>query len=91
MKITINGKLPSLNEVIDANRSNKYAGSNLKKKVESKICAEITRQCSEKFEKISIPYKNYGLLKMKIDTFIKILFGVGTILTLAINVFEVHL
>lgn len=33
----IYGRLPSLNEVIGANRSNRYAGANLKRRVQSDI------------------------------------------------------
>ena len=33
----IEGKLPSLNEVINENRSNRYAGAKLKKEIESLI------------------------------------------------------
>lgn len=37
MKIEIPLKLPSLNEIISANRSNKYAGANKKKQIETAI------------------------------------------------------
>lgn len=38
---TIHGKLPSLNEVINKNRSNRYAGAKFKADIEDYICAEI--------------------------------------------------
>lgn len=38
MKFTIRQKLPSLNEVISANRNNKYAGAKLKKEIQEDIC-----------------------------------------------------
>ena len=58
-KIVIRGKLPSLNEVISANRSNKYAGSSQKKKVENNIIAQIKSQTLCKFERISISFTWY--------------------------------
>lgn len=43
-KLTIPGRLPGLNELIDAERSNRYKGAQLKKDDERRICAEIRRQ-----------------------------------------------
>lgn len=40
---TIHQRLPGLNEVIAANRTNKYAGAKLKKSTEEAICFEIIR------------------------------------------------
>lgn len=37
----ISGKLPSLNEVINENRTNRYAGAKLKKDTENMICIAI--------------------------------------------------
>lgn len=37
----ISGKLPSLNEVINENRTNRYAGAKLKKDTENIICIAI--------------------------------------------------
>lgn len=37
----IHGKLPSLNEVINENRTNRYAGAKLKKDIENIICIAI--------------------------------------------------
>lgn len=41
-QFTIDMKLPSLNEVIEANRNNKYTGSRMKKKIETDIGNFIT-------------------------------------------------
>lgn len=38
----IHGKLPSLNEVINANRTNRYAGAKLKRNIEILISAAIS-------------------------------------------------
>lgn len=43
-KLTIPGRLPGLNELIEAERSNRYKGAQLKKDAERRICAEIRRQ-----------------------------------------------
>lgn len=39
----IHGKLPTMNEVISANRQNKYVGAKLKKDAEYMICCDIMR------------------------------------------------
>lgn len=39
----IHGKLPSLNEVINENRTNRYAGAKLKKDIEKTICTDIRK------------------------------------------------
>ena len=54
MKIVIDGTLPGLNKVIDANRRNKYAGSSLKKNTEQLIMTYIKSQCKQKFERIRL-------------------------------------
>ena len=59
MIIIIPGKLPGLNEVINANRRNKYAGSTLKKDVEESIIPYIKSQCRQSFERISISINWY--------------------------------
>ena len=43
-KLTIPGRLPGLNELIEAERANRYKGAQLKKDAERRICAEIRRQ-----------------------------------------------
>lgn len=43
-KLTIPGRLPGLNELIEAERTNRYKGAQLKKDAERRICAEIRRQ-----------------------------------------------
>ena len=43
-KLTIPGRLPGLNELIEAERANQYKGAQLKKDAERRICAEIRRQ-----------------------------------------------
>lgn len=46
MKFIIQGRLPGLNEIVNANRGNRYAGAT-QKKTETKRCAlEIIRQTS---------------------------------------------
>lgn len=54
MKITIKGTLPGLNKVIDANRRNKYAGSELKKDTEQFIMWQIKSQCKTKYKRIKL-------------------------------------
>lgn len=46
MKFTINGKLPSLNDYVLANRSYKYAGASMKKRVEKQIQESIFKAIS---------------------------------------------
>ncbi len=43
MKFTIDEKLPSLNELIAANRCNRYKGAKMKSDIDSLISAYITR------------------------------------------------
>jgi uncharacterized protein involved in tellurium resistance len=59
LKIVIPHRLPSLNEVIGANRSNKYAGAKMKKQTQALIQQYIKAQCKEKFEKIRIEIEWY--------------------------------
>ena len=54
MVINIPGKLPGLNDVISANRSNKYVGAKLKKKTEQLLCTYIKSQCKRKYERVRI-------------------------------------
>ena len=49
MKFVIPGRLPGLNEIIGANRGNRYAGASQKKKETRRCAFEIIRQCSGKF------------------------------------------
>ena len=42
-KLTIPGRLPGLNELIEAERANRYKGAQLKKDAERRICAEMRR------------------------------------------------
>lgn len=53
--LTITGRLPGLNDIIDANRSSKYQASNQKKDVEGMICWYIREQL--KGVKIDKPVK----------------------------------
>lgn len=48
-EFTIKGKLPSLNDVIDANRSNRYAGAKMKKDIERHILTFVyaARECKK--------------------------------------------
>lgn len=46
MKFTIQGKLPSLNDYVLANRSYKYAGASMKKRVEKQIQESIFKAIS---------------------------------------------
>lgn len=59
MVIIIPGTLPGLNKVIDVNRSNKYAGSSLKKQTEQLIMAYVKNQCKVKFERIKLSIEWY--------------------------------
>ena len=54
VKIVIPHRLPSLNEVIGANRANKYAGAKLKKETQILIEHHIKMQDIGKFEKVRI-------------------------------------
>lgn len=54
MKITIDGRLDGLNELVNANRRNKYAGAKLKRDNESIIMNYIKIQCTESFERVKI-------------------------------------
>ena len=59
MIIIIDGRLPSLNEVINTNRGNKYAGNKMKKETDAYIQLCIKSQCRKKFDRISISFKWY--------------------------------
>ncbi len=54
IKIVIDGRLDGLNELINANRRNKYAGAKLKRDNESIITNYIKTQCNVKFERVRI-------------------------------------
>jgi Holliday junction resolvase RusA-like endonuclease len=54
VKLVIPHRLPSLNEVIGANRGNKYAGAKLKKQTQTMIEHHIKLQDIGKFEKVRI-------------------------------------
>ena len=54
MLINIPGKLPGLNDVISANRSNKYIGAKLKRETEQLLCVHIKNQCKRKYERVRI-------------------------------------
>ena len=54
IQIVIPHRLPSLNEVINANRSNKYAGAKQKKTNQRLIEHYVKMQCKEKFDKIRV-------------------------------------
>ena len=62
-KFTINAQLPSLNEVINANRGNRYKGSKQKKEIEELIGYEILFAKTRGTLK---PVRNYPV-KIKID------------------------
>lgn len=62
-KFTINAQLPSLNDVINANRGNRYKGSKQKKEIEELIGYEILFAKARGTLK---PVKNYPV-KIKID------------------------
>jgi len=53
-KIEIPHRLPSLNEVISANRRNKYAGAKLKKETQKLIEHYVKLQCKKKFARIRV-------------------------------------
>jgi len=54
VKIVIPHRLPSLNEVINSNRSSKYAGARQKKTNQALIEHYVKMQCKEKFDKILV-------------------------------------
>ena len=57
---TVNGKLPSLNEVIAKNRTNKYAGAKYKKDIETLIITMIkTAQRAGTIKPINEPCEIY--------------------------------
>ena len=57
---TVNGKLPSLNEVIAKNRTNKYAGAKYKKDIETFIITMIkTAQRAGTIKPINEPCEIY--------------------------------
>lgn len=59
-KIIIPGMLPNLNDYTKANRSNKFAGANMKKKTEAKITAAIIEHNPPKFKgKTRLDFKWY--------------------------------
>lgn len=43
-KITISGELPGMNEIINANRNNRYAGASQKKKITNLVAWECKAQ-----------------------------------------------
>lgn len=43
-RLVIHGRLPNLNEYINAERTNRYIAANMKKKTEERIAAEILTQ-----------------------------------------------
>lgn len=43
-------KIPSTNEVVTTNRLNKYAGANLKRKVQTRLCTCFAEQTKAKIE-----------------------------------------
>lgn len=57
IKIIIEGRLPSLNEYICAERSNKYKAAKMKKDAENRICHEIKKHKNKKYtNKVYIHY-----------------------------------
>lgn len=48
MKFVISGRLPGLNEIINANRGNRYAGAGQKKKETRRCALEIISQTTER-------------------------------------------
>lgn len=65
MLITIPTKLPSLNEVINANRGNKYAGNTMKKNIDALLCLYIKNQCKVKYKRIFIKIDWYESTKKR--------------------------
>lgn len=49
VKFTIQGRLPGLNEMTNANRGNRYAGAGQKKKETRRCALEIIRQTTGRF------------------------------------------
>ena len=55
MKFTVRTPLPSLNEYINAERSNKYAAAKIKKNATNAVLWAIkTQKCKETFEQFSL-------------------------------------
>ena len=54
MLITIPGRLPGLNDVINSNRANKYLAAKIKKDTEQLLSVYIKNQCKAKYERIKI-------------------------------------
>ena len=57
--VVLIGSLPSLNDVIEANRRNKYAGAKMKKTIQNSIGMQIMSQCKDKFDMLQINIKWY--------------------------------
>ena len=59
IRIVIPGRLPGLNEVNNANRSNRYVGAKLKKETDEMLQLYIKNQCKYRFNKITISFVWY--------------------------------
>ena len=70
-KLTIPGRLPGLNELIDAERSNRYKGAQLKKDAERRPAPPIGRckDCAHSSPRMVMGNKTYGKV-CKIDSYL---------------------
>lgn len=59
MKLVINGRFPSLNEYINAERSNRYMGSKMKKAYTQLVWAEAKNQKLRKIHPVEIIFTWY--------------------------------
>lgn len=49
MMLVLKGRLPCLNDVINANRTNRYAGATLKREIQDSIALALTNQVKERY------------------------------------------
>ena len=59
VKLIIQGRLEGLNKTNNSNRANKFAGANLKKKQQLKVCQEIQIQSIPHFERLKVIFNWY--------------------------------
>lgn len=49
MMLVLKGRLPCLNDVINANRTNRYAGATLKREIQDSIALALTNQVKKRY------------------------------------------
>jgi Holliday junction resolvase RusA-like endonuclease len=65
MKLTIKGRLPGLNEYVQAERSNRYMGSKMKKEYTELVAWECKRQKLKKCKPVEIIFTWYEANKKR--------------------------